>query len=1568
MTSQYQPNIPLPPWPPVYHPGSVPGMQTHPSSGSLPQNVLDQIRSCVGNTTPIFILPGGSCHQPTSHQQSQSNQGQQTGQSTVYCPPSFYPYPIPMPVFDSFGAQNRVKDGPGCSCCRRSQDFDGRVHLCCCNLQEREEHRCTVTSDDTICSRKNCPAAISLQALASQLLSLPGIISCAATRLILRKIPGSNITCTMEDTMDKALKSIDTLTKNQLLAESRNAQQVNALINLHMTTNLPSNIIPLLTLLQLKVNVLKAQVENLINKKVMECQASYGCEVETSGPIDPTILTMKTNAELRDLLSVLRQKECDERVNVNFSPYHSQKVIAEARLNNVQAKIQQIEGEFDRRRGCAVPTPTLTSRVIQQFSESRCTYGFTQAPLFEPYVQRSMESPDPFTPSIRNPRRLYLKPRDQKEGYKATSEIGTSSCKDTGTGECTVDCMDKAVEPKTSVDTCSCEESSSDDSFDGAKKKLRLKIDRKGLVTLTSVNCRLKDVPLLMLAPNVTRIEEDPKEVEEIKEMREHVERMLSEPILETETKVLEEDDDENDVELLPIRRKADSKQFGIITISDDEEIEKEVEKEPKKEIEIIVISDDEDEGEVDIRKEGMEEKPRKEILVITISDDEEEDIDQEKVEIKKEPEINEIILEHEDIEVKRKIKEEKEIPDHTIVKEEPKEEFATGISVKEELKEAIKEEPIEEKMKRTPPWKVTNALKTWQLKKKLKLTDKDIKTSVDILEEPKMETVEVPRVETVSVKEEPEEAIKAESIQEKVKPIPAWKVAHAAKTWQLRTKPKLPDKDIKSVDVSEELKTEREVETVPIKEEPEESKKPKFVTEAVIQLKPTVKKAELYIPPRVEATPVGEESPVFVTREEMETVPIKEPEETKESKFITSATIQLKPTVKKAELYIPSRVEATPVREKSPIFVTRAYIEPEVPKMQLRAQPEMEIKVESKIAKQKKTGQVIIPRFETTAVREEDTKSEPRKESYVRPKWKVAEAVKTWEKRKEVHPTAKSMKPRIEPETILTRKQLEAAVKEIGEPKTEETQPHIISKKELVKAIKDLDLNEKVLVDTAKETKIGIFPEKEEPRVSVEEIGKPERYVVSKKKLMEAITAIETNKTGEIDLKDRLDLSGIRGLYKQVVTTLGDKPAVKDIPITLQPRVVGPSGITWTPDPLLSTIKLPRNPIDKKETNLKSDGELQKKKEDGNVQIVSLMNHIEYTQRFGDFRETSLNELHDCILEDGHQRSFNSSDVERANIANDMNFFSKRVNTSMIFVNQQYGPLMISVATETSVEKIALSEKMFPKLHRRESKYEKVNGSNPFPPLKELNTMGTETAKTISENVFHQRGIESGWKTVCDRGSSCWDSEVEDSIVSTIYSAIENKIASFTSLLSNVPSLRLNKMSSNCNGSSLPSQRDSIKNKRIRNTKDDWVYLPSRNRVSVSKIRELKPSIIVDKETNKYSLVGQSVSSRELGFKRPYQRRRFLVIRSKLKNPANSKHEQPFTLFKTSKRTKVPQATKRERSKKFLLLPKIPEEVETLSNNSGEFVKIENESLSETSSSEFVKISETEISQLINE
>lgn len=280
---------------------------------------------------------------------------------------------------------------------------------------------------------------------------------------------------------------------------------------------------------------------------------------------------MKTNAELRQLLSALRQKECDERVNVNFSPYHSQKVIAECRLNNVQAKIRQVEAEFDRRRDISVPGPTLTSRIIRQFSESTCAFGFAQAGLFEPYVQgRLLDSPDPFA---RNPRRLALKPHEpgqrtvqwkEEDKAVATSENGTSTCRDAETGEDrAVRSKEKGVESKSSEDTCSCEESSSQESLDEGKKKLGLKIDRHGNVIVSSACCS-KGVPFFKLA---TRIVEKMKKVS-----GEDYAKNEEEEEAKGEGRESRNEEEDSVIEFRSEEIGVDGKEFEIITIDDDDE------------------------------------------------------------------------------------------------------------------------------------------------------------------------------------------------------------------------------------------------------------------------------------------------------------------------------------------------------------------------------------------------------------------------------------------------------------------------------------------------------------------------------------------------------------------------------------------------------------------------------------------------------------------------------------------------------------------------------------------------------------------------------------------------------------------------------------------------------------------------------------------------------------------------------------------------------------------------------------------------------------------------------------
>ncbi|KAL0120068.1 hypothetical protein PUN28_008038 [Cardiocondyla obscurior] len=500
-------------------------LQTHPGCSQLPQNILDQIHAYV-SATPIFILPGNCQPSPASQQQHQppmppsvpqitssppaahSPNGLNSSAACYPPPPSFYPYPIPLPYGNPFARTHEVV--PSCGCCRKGDADSTEIRNvlragCRFDATDPDEHRCTPTLDDTICSKRNCPSSLHLQALASQFLSMQGIIPCAATRLVLRKVPGSNVTTTMEDTMMRAQKAISVLTKDQLLSESRNAQQVNALINLHMTANPPPNVIPILTLVQLKMNLLKAQVEALINQKIMEIQG-VGVEVETD-LIDPTVLSLKSDAELRDFLSALRKKECDERVNVNFSPYRSQRAIAETRLRNIQNKICQVEAEFDRRRCAMFPAPTLSSHIVQQFSRSCYSARFEDPRrLYNTLPPDTSRSPDPFTyVKPRSPRRLLLKPCTGKP------ETVTRTVPETGTPENLPKNLygDKHVDhtkeqPVTSnrqhfsADNCTCCDRTSEESLDEAKKKLQLKIVEINAATINDI-VELEDSEILSL-------------------------------------------------------------------------------------------------------------------------------------------------------------------------------------------------------------------------------------------------------------------------------------------------------------------------------------------------------------------------------------------------------------------------------------------------------------------------------------------------------------------------------------------------------------------------------------------------------------------------------------------------------------------------------------------------------------------------------------------------------------------------------------------------------------------------------------------------------------------------------------------------------------------------------------------------------------------------------------------------------------------------------------------------------------------------------------------------------------
>ncbi|CAK9809960.1 hypothetical protein ANTQUA_LOCUS6246 [Anthophora quadrimaculata] len=984
---QYTPNLLPPKYPylPTFQtqPAISPIVQTQqPSYNPLPQNVLDQIRNTISSAAPIFILPSG-CHQATNQPSNAMNRESVTQQTDfnrpTYCPPSFYPYPLPIPMFDPFGSQIGCKDGPrGCSCCHKKRNTLDSMNYplnCCCNIHESEEHRCTATIDDTICSKRNCPSSISLQALASQLLSVPGIISCALTRLILRKVPGSNITNTMEDIMEKAQKSIGTLNKDQLLVESRNAQQVNALINLHMTTTPPANIIPLLTLLQLKVNVLKAQVENLINKKVMECQG-YGFEVETSGPIDPTVLTMKTNAELRQLLSALRQKECDERVNANFSPYHSQRVIAEARLNNVQAKIRQVEAEFERRRCMTVPTPTLTSRIVQQFSESRCMFGFAHANIFEPYVQGStLDSPDPFTPCLRNPRKLYLKPREpgqgttvQNDGNRTTSE-GTSMCKDTGTGEGTVNTSeDKDVESKSSADTCSCEGTSSEESLGEDKKKLRLKIDEAGKVTI-SYDDNLRDVSLLRLAPNVaTKFRKVCKKdrgrgrrVKEVKRVSEGKEKV------DEEIKEVDKEVDPRD-KLYAKKESIDSEDYELFIFEEDpDDMDTDSE-----DYELFIFEEDSDDKDTD-SKDTDEETQIKEVT-------------------KKEPEsIQSIrILDSTDTPIKKKSESVEiiEISDSIDTPIKKKSESVEIIEIRDSTDTPIKKEPesievIEIRDSTDVPIK----------KRPESIEIIEIRDSIDtpIKKEPEsIEVIEIRDSTDIPIKKEPE------SVKTSISPSADIPIKKEPESVKISISPSA------DIPIKEEPESKKEIKadiTVPIKEEPkdkdEEKKSPQYTTEKSIKVGTHV--AELYVEPKVKAEAEKTERTEFYIYVNAEP----------EVESTTTATAYVEPKIK-----TQPATQVIQVKEDSHVKTTPAAV--------VRVEPAV------KTEERKQTRQlVVVPKVKTeTITLVPQIKADPHVKKTPAEKLHVEPAAKT-EEEKQQGPSHRA--PKVKTETITLVPQIKA-------------------------------------------------------------------------------------------------------------------------------------------------------------------------------------------------------------------------------------------------------------------------------------------------------------------------------------------------------------------------------------------------------------------------------------------------------------------------------------------------------------------------------------------------------------
>lgn len=222
------------------------------------------------------------------------------------------------------------------------------------------------------------------------------------------------------------------------------------------------------------------------------------------------------------------------------------------------------------------------------------------------------------------------------------------------------------------------------------------------------------------------------------------------------------------------------------------------------------------------------------------------------------------------------------------------------------------------------------------------------------------------------------------------------------------------------------------------------------------------------------------------------------------------------------------------------------------------------------------------------------------------------------------------------------------------------------------------------------------------------------------------------------------------------------------------------------------------------------------------------------------------------------------------------------------------------------------------------------MDGIRHFPPLKYAAPSRRATTTDISENVFHEKEIESSSSmVVCDRGTSyhC-DTATGNHIVSAICSVIESQLDTVGSLLGNIPNLQ-NVLSNLYPDKLRSSNKDvSSSNKETLPPEDDWTLLPGdmevddRNSLGVNYIsareqrnaaRTIRHSIIVDKERKNYVLIGGSISGQlrvlsKNGFERPYRARRSLIIRSRLKDCEKPELAlaYPIKVPKQSKRSKL--------------------------------------------------------------
>lgn len=181
---------------------------------------------------------------------------------------------------------------------------------------------------------------IGVQILISQLVEIRGVISHTVRKLLLKMLRNPKEDSTVEKIMDSARDSIACLTREQLYSELENSHRVEGYFKFHEDCH---DLNPDLRMMKRYIRELQQMVNNRINKKLMENQG-----LGTHG-LDERILSLKTTEELIELLGALRQKEYQERINLNFAPYRGQRSIAEDKLDCTRRKIYQVEDERKKR-------------------------------------------------------------------------------------------------------------------------------------------------------------------------------------------------------------------------------------------------------------------------------------------------------------------------------------------------------------------------------------------------------------------------------------------------------------------------------------------------------------------------------------------------------------------------------------------------------------------------------------------------------------------------------------------------------------------------------------------------------------------------------------------------------------------------------------------------------------------------------------------------------------------------------------------------------------------------------------------------------------------------------------------------------------------------------------------------------------------------------------------------------------------------------------------------------------------------------------------------------------------